>query len=278
MTETNSNSTDHGQEFNPNSNAASDPSLVPSSPFYIHPSDLLRIAELQEEIFSLRQGSKSVSDYYTILNKHGYPPGHPCYPGRPRFNDDNGHNDIGYSSSVKRVVKNASLDGSQVTTAATPHESSYLFRQRSPGRELPLTVFELLHELLDDGRHDQAIRLQHYFSDSTRLPPHDIARLNSLPTADPQTLLHLKNQSEHKLAITDYELHLANEDIAKLKSQLASHTQCLNQLYSSPSLFHHTLHFLISSITHSLLRFSLQLPSQTEMLGRDKIGNSMETP
>ncbi|WVZ10156.1 hypothetical protein V8G54_014686 [Vigna mungo] len=39
MTETNSNSTGHGQEFNTNSSAASDPSLVPSSPFYIHPSE-----------------------------------------------------------------------------------------------------------------------------------------------------------------------------------------------------------------------------------------------
>ncbi|WVZ16755.1 hypothetical protein V8G54_009737 [Vigna mungo] len=39
MTETNSNSTAHSPEFNPNSSAASDPSLVPSSPFYIHPSE-----------------------------------------------------------------------------------------------------------------------------------------------------------------------------------------------------------------------------------------------
>ncbi|XP_017405551.1 uncharacterized protein LOC108319049 [Vigna angularis] len=98
-----------------------------------------------------------------------------------------------------------------------------------------LTAFELLHELLDDGRHDQAIRLQNYFADPSRFPPNDISRLNSLPTADPQTLLHLKNQSEHKLAITDYELRLANEDIAKLKSQLHSHTQRLNQLYAPQS-------------------------------------------
>ncbi|KAL9324628.1 hypothetical protein ACSQ67_009485 [Phaseolus vulgaris] len=98
-----------------------------------------------------------------------------------------------------------------------------------------LTAFELLHELLDDGRHDQAIRLQQYFSDPTRFPPNHISRLNSLPTADPQTLLHLKNQSDHKLAITDYELRLANEDIVKLQSQLHSHTRRLNQLYAPQS-------------------------------------------
>lgn len=44
-----------------------------------------------------------------------------------------------------------------------------------------LTAFELLHELLDDGRHDQAIRLQQYFSDPSRFPPNQISRFNSLP-------------------------------------------------------------------------------------------------
>jgi len=121
-----------------------------------------------------------------------------------------------------------------------------------------LTAFELLHELLDDGRHDQAIRLQQYFSDPLRFPPHQISRLNSLPTADPQTLLHLKNQSDHKLAITDYELRLANEDIAKLKSQLHSHTQRLNHLHGSPSLFNHTLHFPLSAISYSLFPFAAE--------------------
>ncbi|KAL5185881.1 LisH domain and HEAT repeat-containing protein KIAA1468 [Glycine soja] len=66
-----------------------------------------------------------------------------------------------------------------------------------------LTAFELLHELLDDGRHDQAIRLQQYFSDPARFPPNQISRLNSLPTADPQTLLQLKNESDHKSLLYD---------------------------------------------------------------------------
>ncbi|KHN27478.1 LisH domain and HEAT repeat-containing protein KIAA1468-like protein [Glycine soja] len=58
-----------------------------------------------------------------------------------------------------------------------------------------LTAFELLHELLDDGRHDQAIRLQQYFSDPARFPPNQISRLNSLPTADPLSPLPI-----HKLS------------------------------------------------------------------------------
>ena len=43
-----------------------------------------------------------------------------------------------------------------------------------------LTAFELLHELLDDGRDDHAIRLKEFFSDPSRFPPDQISRLNSL--------------------------------------------------------------------------------------------------
>lgn len=43
-----------------------------------------------------------------------------------------------------------------------------------------LTAFELLHELLDDGRDDQAIRLKQFFSDPNLFPPDLISRLNSL--------------------------------------------------------------------------------------------------
>lgn len=43
-----------------------------------------------------------------------------------------------------------------------------------------LSAFELLHELLDDGRDDQAIRLKEYFSDPSQFPPDQISRFNSL--------------------------------------------------------------------------------------------------
>lgn len=98
-----------------------------------------------------------------------------------------------------------------------------------------LTAFELLHELLDDGHNDQAIRLQQYFSDSSRFPPNQISRFNSLQLADPQTLLQEKEAAEGKLALTDYELRLAQEDISKLKTELDSKTQYLDQLNASES-------------------------------------------
>ncbi|XP_061338315.1 uncharacterized protein LOC133285154 isoform X2 [Gastrolobium bilobum] len=83
-----------------------------------------------------------------------------------------------------------------------------------------LTAFELLHELLDDGHDDQAIRLKQYFSDPSLFPTDLISRLNSLRVADPQSLLEEKEAAEEKLAISDYELRLAQEDILKLKNEL----------------------------------------------------------
>ncbi|TKY64816.1 LisH domain and HEAT repeat-containing protein KIAA1468 [Spatholobus suberectus] len=93
-----------------------------------------------------------------------------------------------------------------------------------------LTAFELLHELLDDGRDDQAIRLKQYFSDPSLFPPDLISRLSSLRVADPQTLLEGKEAAEEKLAISDYELRLAQEDTLKLKSELQKKAENLNEL------------------------------------------------
>ncbi|KAL3527015.1 hypothetical protein ACH5RR_011671 [Cinchona calisaya] len=83
-----------------------------------------------------------------------------------------------------------------------------------------LTAFELLHELLDDGRDHHAIRLKEFFSDPTHFPPEQISRLNSLRVADPQSLLEEKDALEEKLAFSVYELHLAQEDVLKLKAEL----------------------------------------------------------
>ncbi|KAL4582500.1 hypothetical protein LXL04_007050 [Taraxacum kok-saghyz] len=83
-----------------------------------------------------------------------------------------------------------------------------------------LSAFELLHELLDDGRDDQAIRLKEFFADPIQFPPDQISRFNSLRVADPQSLLEEKESLEEKLAIRDYENRLAQEDILKLKTEL----------------------------------------------------------
>ncbi|XP_010549912.1 PREDICTED: lisH domain and HEAT repeat-containing protein KIAA1468 homolog [Tarenaya hassleriana] len=83
-----------------------------------------------------------------------------------------------------------------------------------------LTAFELLHELLDDGRDAQAIRLKDFFSDPSRFPPDQISRYNSLRVADPQSLLEEKEKLAEKLAISEYELRLAQEDITKLKTEV----------------------------------------------------------
>lgn len=92
-----------------------------------------------------------------------------------------------------------------------------------------LTAFELLHELLDDGHDDQAIRLKQYFSDQSLFPADQISRLNSLRVADPQSLFEEKEVATEKLAISDYELRLAQEDISKLKSELQKKTENSNE-------------------------------------------------
>ncbi|KAE8703865.1 histone-lysine N-methyltransferase, H3 lysine-9 specific SUVH1-like [Hibiscus syriacus] len=83
-----------------------------------------------------------------------------------------------------------------------------------------LMTFELLHELLDDGRDSQAIRLKEFFSDSSHFHPDQISCYNSLRVLDPQSLLEEKEAIEEKLALSDYELRLAQEDIEKLKTEL----------------------------------------------------------
>ncbi|KAD4888387.1 hypothetical protein E3N88_20460 [Mikania micrantha] len=83
-----------------------------------------------------------------------------------------------------------------------------------------LSAFELLHELLDDGRDDQAIRLKEFFADPVQFPPDQISRFNTLRVADPQSLLEEKEALAEKLAIKDYEGRLAQEDILKLKTEL----------------------------------------------------------
>ncbi|XP_042501337.1 RAB11-binding protein RELCH homolog [Macadamia integrifolia] len=83
-----------------------------------------------------------------------------------------------------------------------------------------LTAFELLHELLDDGRDAQAIRLKELFADTSQFPSDQISRFNTLRVADPQSLLEEKEALVEKLALSEYELRLAEEDIVRLKTEL----------------------------------------------------------
>ncbi|KAJ6402494.1 hypothetical protein OIU84_014568 [Salix udensis] len=98
-----------------------------------------------------------------------------------------------------------------------------------------LTAFELLQELLDDGRDDHAIRLKEFFSDTSHFPPDQISRFNSLRVADPQSLLEEKEAMEEKLALTAYELRLAQEDISRLTELQKKSDLSLAELSESKS-------------------------------------------
>ncbi|KAM7255603.1 hypothetical protein ACFE04_008501 [Oxalis oulophora] len=105
-----------------------------------------------------------------------------------------------------------------------------------------LTAFELLQELLDDGRDAQAIRLKEFFADPSQFPPDQISRYNSLKDADPQSLLAEKETIQEKIAISEYELRLAEEDITRLKTELEKKNDMLqNELtYANDYMNHAT--------------------------------------
>lgn len=84
-----------------------------------------------------------------------------------------------------------------------------------------LTALELLQELQEDGRSAHALRLRAFFSDPALFPPDLVARSSSAPPgADPQILLEEKIAAEEKLALTEYDLRLAKEDLSQLKLEL----------------------------------------------------------
>ncbi|XP_062211606.1 uncharacterized protein LOC133912731 [Phragmites australis] len=84
-----------------------------------------------------------------------------------------------------------------------------------------LTALELLQELQEDGRHAHALRLRSFFSDPALFPPDLVARASSAPPgADPQSLLEEKIAAQEKLALTEYDLRLAKEDLSQLKLEL----------------------------------------------------------
>ncbi|XP_048129377.1 RAB11-binding protein RELCH isoform X1 [Rhodamnia argentea] len=100
-----------------------------------------------------------------------------------------------------------------------------------------LTAFELLHELLDDGRDAHAIRLREFFADPSHFPPDQISRLNTLrAVADPQSLLEEKQALEEKMAFCEYELRLAQEDITKLKAELQKKSEVSANELSVPNV------------------------------------------
>ncbi|KAK7394175.1 hypothetical protein VNO78_14696 [Psophocarpus tetragonolobus] len=76
-----------------------------------------------------------------------------------------------------------------------------------------LTAFELLHELLDDGRDDQAIRLKQYFSDPSLFPPDLISRLTSLQCSLSLTLstLHSFLSFTHSFSFFHFTAKISGE-------------------------------------------------------------------
>lgn len=91
-----------------------------------------------------------------------------------------------------------------------------------------LTAFELLHELIEDGHADRAIRLQQFFSDSDMFPPDEMLRLQNLHVANPQRVVEERDAAEERATIMEYELRLAKEDVRSLQEKLDMKTEALS--------------------------------------------------
>ncbi|KAG2597965.1 hypothetical protein PVAP13_5KG309600 [Panicum virgatum] len=100
-----------------------------------------------------------------------------------------------------------------------------------------LTALELLQELQEDGRHAHALRLRAFFSDLALFPPDLVARASSAPPgADPQSLLEEKVAAQEKLALAEYDMRLAKEDLSLLKLELRKQNESSSE-YSNGLLF-----------------------------------------
>ncbi|THU71901.1 hypothetical protein C4D60_Mb04t06400 [Musa balbisiana] len=77
-----------------------------------------------------------------------------------------------------------------------------------------LTAFELLHELVEDGHHDQAIRLRNFFADPALFPSDQISRFNALRVSDAQNVwfhqLQLAHGSSSDISVTNGPTTLHN--------------------------------------------------------------------
>ncbi|TYH05803.1 hypothetical protein ES288_A08G110000v1 [Gossypium darwinii] len=86
---------------------------------------------------------------------------------------------------------------------------------------------------VDYGRDAQAMRLKEFFADPFHFPVDQISRHKSLGVVDPQNLLEEKEAIEEKLALSDYELRLAREDVMKLKTELQRKVDLLRDKLSN---------------------------------------------
>lgn len=90
--------------------------------------------------------------------------------------------------------------------------------------------------------------------------------------ADPQSLLEEKEAAVEKLAISDYELRLALEDISKLKSELQKKTENLHELSGI------CLHDILTSVSFFLLyEHHRVIQNRTEMKKNRNIKLQQET-
>eukprot|EP00850_Spirogloea_muscicola_P008360 SM000044S16007 [mRNA] locus=s44:565678:576581:+ [translate_table: standard] len=98
-----------------------------------------------------------------------------------------------------------------------------------------LTALELLHELLEDGRAEDAKGLQDFFDDEDMFPPHQMVQLRRLSGLDDVEEAVEVAAAAHRATQAEQKLHLALDEVARLQDELNHLRRESSTLAGSPA-------------------------------------------
>eukprot|EP00850_Spirogloea_muscicola_P012895 SM000085S23245 [mRNA] locus=s85:209987:216702:- [translate_table: standard] len=98
---------------------------------------------------------------------------------------------------------------------STPAVVKYLLQ-----KQYLLTALELLHELLEDGRAEDAKSLQDFFDDEDMFPPHQMLQLRRLSGLDDVGEAVEVAAAAKRATQAEQKLHLALDEVARLQDEL----------------------------------------------------------
>eukprot|EP00850_Spirogloea_muscicola_P023018 SM000323S12630 [mRNA] locus=s323:82206:89016:- [translate_table: standard] len=113
---------------------------------------------------------------------------------------------------------------------STPAVVKYLLQ-----KQYLLTALELLHELLEDGRAEDAKSLQDFFDDEDMFPPHQMLQLRRLSGLDEVEEVVEVAAAARRATQADQKLHLALDEVARLQDELNHLRMESSTLAGSPS-------------------------------------------
>ncbi|XP_024525022.1 lisH domain and HEAT repeat-containing protein KIAA1468 homolog [Selaginella moellendorffii] len=98
-----------------------------------------------------------------------------------------------------------------------------------------LSAFELLHELIENGMEDsEAVsKLSQFFADPAVFPSDQLLHVQNLQETDSKKIMEEKAAALERVAVLEYELRLAQEDVKTLQMKLEARSQDPSQVQSN---------------------------------------------